>query len=417
MVVQPPGSSRRVWRPRAKAPTPPSDQPSEPQSDDDWTGQRPPVVPGWGEDAAPRSRRAHPEPAPPAHPSPAPYRQAEPGGYPPAYQGEPAGYQAEPAAYPPPHAPDRGAPYGDPAPPETDGGGYRARRAYPEPEQGLHGPADEPTWASSSLGLEGRPATASQWHDSGEPTWGGTAARPRAQAPSPSPSPRPSPRPAEPAPVPETAPMPEDMAGPGEDGWLRLEEEPAQETWRDRATKAATPFRRRRGGIAGRVTWIAIASVLCLALIGGGIYLWQSGGPTLGDETKYLDGVSTSSVISRVEGEGFECIPGRTIAQCEKQITGADLSITVHFASEGEVSKIEASGGTAAYSDEEVKPEELQSFFEMAAALPLSSSSGDAGAAKDWAKQHVGTEGQETIGGVRYESAGDQPLLVMTPAA
>ncbi|MGH3646449.1 MAG: hypothetical protein ACRDTM_04640, partial [Micromonosporaceae bacterium] len=278
------------------------------------------------------------------------------------------------------------APHPDAAPTSYHG----QDRYAPQPQQGMHGAPDEPTWASGSLGLGARPASASQWQESDEPTWAGN---------------RQAPVSTEPAPEPPT------------DAWLRLEEEPEAESWRDRTAKATTPFRRRRGG-SGRfgLPIILTAVVLVLLLVAGGVYVWFQGAPGISDETKYLDGVSVSSLMSKVEREGFECIPGRAIAQCEKQVTGADLSVTVHFASEGEVTKIEASGGTAAYSDDEVAPEELESFFSMAAALPLPSESGDADAVASWATENIGKAAQQTVGGVRYESSGDQPLLVMTPA-
>ncbi|MGH3739649.1 MAG: hypothetical protein ACRDT6_29215, partial [Micromonosporaceae bacterium] len=271
------------------------------------------------------------------------------------------------------------------------------RQPEPQPTGDLHGPPDEATWASSSLGLGRRPASASQWQESEESTWGGRGqpvppAEPRRQAP----------------PV---------GGEPELESWQRLDE-PEPEPRKGRASKVATAFKRRRGGVSSLRMPLAItAGLLCLALLGAVAYYFLGKDlPGIGDETKYFDGVNVSTVMSRVGDEGFECIPGRAIAQCEKQVKGADLSITVHFAGEAEITKIEASGGTAAYSDEEVAPEELQGFFAMAAVLPQPDDSGEAGTARDWATQNVGKAGEQTVGDVRYESSGDQPLLVMTPA-
>lgn len=294
-----------------------------------------------------------------------------------------------------------GYPGGDPYPAQAEphpGRQPQPHHGYQEqPGGGLHGAGDEPTWASSSLGLGARPAAASQWQGSGEPTWSDARQAPAGGAP------------------PER-----DVPEPPTDAWLRLEEpEPERSSWRDRAALATTPFRRRRGGATSRFMRLPVilsVAFLCLVMVAGGLYAWLGSSPFVAADTKYLDGVSVSSLISRVEGEGFECIPGRAIAQCEKQITGADLSVTVHFASEAEVSKIEASGGTAAYSDDEVAPEELESFFELVAALPLPAGSGDASSAQEWATANIGKAAEQTVGGVRYESSGDQPLLVMTPA-
>jgi hypothetical protein len=192
-----------------------------------------------------------------------------------------------------------------------------------------------------------------------------------------------------------------------------------EETWRERAAKTATPFKRRKGG-AGKRTGRASAIVSVLLTLGliaaGGYWFWnsQQGRSATGDP--YFETLSVSGLIDRITEDGFECIPGRSIAQCEKQIPGADLSITLHFAKETQVTRIEASGGTEAYSENAASPEQLAEFFGTAAELPLQDDAGTAAQAKTWAARNVGKSGAENFGGVSYESSGDQQLLTMRPA-
>lgn len=155
--------------------------------------------------------------------------------------------------------------------------------------------------------------------------------------------------------------------------------------------------------------------LLCLALLGGGGYWFLIRSQTSASGEPYFATLSASGLIDRITEDGFECIPGRTIAQCEKQIPGADLSITLHFVDDAEVTRIEASGGTEAYSDKAASPEQLAGFFEAAAGLPLPDDDEVAESAKAWARQNVGKGGTQTFGEVTYESAGDQQLLTMRP--
>jgi hypothetical protein len=191
------------------------------------------------------------------------------------------------------------------------------------------------------------------------------------------------------------------------------------ESWKDRAAKAATPFKRRKGG-AGKRTGRAggvLGVLLTLALIAAaGYWFWSNQQGRSASGEPYFETLSVSGLIDQVTGDGFECIPGRSIAQCEKRIQGADLSITLHFEGEAQVTRIEASGGTEAYSADAASSEELAEFFGMAAELPMSGDGGAVEEAKVWAAQNVGKSGAQTFGGVRYESAGDQQLLTMRPA-
>jgi len=191
------------------------------------------------------------------------------------------------------------------------------------------------------------------------------------------------------------------------------------ESWKERAAKAATPFKRRKGG-AGKRTGRAggvMGVLLTLALIAGaGYWFWNSQQGRSASGELYFEKLSVSGLIDGVTEDGFECIPGRTIAQCEKQIPGADLSITLHFDGETEVTRIEASGGTEAYSDDAASAEQLGEFFSIAAGLPFSDGGGAAAEAGAWASQNVGKSGTEIFGGVQFESAGDQQLLTMRPA-
>ncbi|MGH2603221.1 MAG: hypothetical protein ACRDJ9_28040, partial [Dehalococcoidia bacterium] len=213
------------------------------------------------------------------------------------------------------------------------------------------------------------------------------------------------------------APEPDSLdARAGEDPWLRLDEEPV-DSWRSKAAKAATPFRRRKGGAGKRSKLpLAIALVLVLGLLAAGGYWVWAGGIIAPEQDKNLAGVTVSGVVSRVEQQGFTCIRGRNIVHCEdnKSVKGADLGVSIHFTGEGEVTKLEASGGTEAYSNDEASPEELRGFFEMAAGLPLKG--GAAAEAKAWAGDHVGKSGKATFGGVAYQFSANQTLLTMTRA-
>ncbi|HEX2417401.1 MAG TPA: hypothetical protein VHJ83_04640 [Micromonosporaceae bacterium] len=397
VVVQAPGNSRRVWRPRTG--TRPAEQWIDRQPDDAWTGQRPPtVVPGWGEDAQPRSRRSIPEPprAPTAPPVPD------------------AGYGQQPS------------------------------------------PAGEPTWASRALNLGAQPATVPGWGQTGEPTWVGspppaapyepvsrqaslysTASHPIAQPPvqdtrgyptggypatpttyhERSPAPQPQGRPYRPEP--DLGYGAEPASGGTRTAVVERPSQQEEESWRERAAKAATPFKRRKGGAGKRTgrasAFLSILLTLCL-IAAAGYWFWssQQGRSASGDP--YFETLSVSGLIDRITEDGFECIPGRSIAQCEKQIPGADLSITLHFAAETEVTRIEASGGTEAYSEEAATPGQLAEFFGMAAGLPFPDDAGVGDKAKAWSAQNVGRSGAQTFDGVRYESAGDQQLLTMHPA-
>ncbi|MGH3663605.1 MAG: hypothetical protein ACRDTQ_17345 [Micromonosporaceae bacterium] len=206
---------------------------------------------------------------------------------------------------------------------------------------------------------------------------------------------------------------------PADGGWSRMDE-PMPGSGPGRSD-ADTPFRRRKGGAGKRkgamaAAVLAAAAAVAVLLIGG---YWFWGGTAIpGTQQKYLAGVSVTEVTNQVDAEGLSCVRGRKIVQCsdEKSIKGAELSVTVHFDSETEVTKLEASGGTEAYSNDEASPEELQSFFEMAAALPLGTDSGDASEAKTWASENVGKADRQTIGGVVYEASEGSSLLTMTPA-
>ena len=198
-----------------------------------------------------------------------------------------------------------------------------------------------------------------------------------------------------------------------DDPWLQLHDE--VESRRARSNQSVT-FRRAKGGAPSRVPVIVAVVVLVLAVAGGaGWWFFGSGGGSDAEE-RYFAELSVSGLLSELEKQDFECTPGRTIALCQKTIQGADLSVTVHFASETEVKLIEASGGTGAHPDEEAEPEELEEFFGMAARLPLPAESANRDAAAEWASKHVGEAGEKTFDGVRYEAAGDQPLLTMRPA-
>jgi hypothetical protein len=373
-----------VWRSRAQRPPAPSDDDNATWSDqptDPWTGPQPSTVPGWGEDATPRSRHSRPDPG-----------------------------------------------------------------------AGRHGAPDEPTWAGSSGGIDPRPDTA-RWADTGEQTWGGqhagAPAQPRHESAdrppeeydrAPAYQPRPGydeptryeqprryeepaarPHPHEPA----ARPYPHEPADrPGhptrhdepEDPWLHLEEEqPRPGGPGGRVPDEPTAFRRRKGGPVAKIVGISVVVVLCLALVGGGAYFLWGRDKLGGSGEAYFPNLTVTELMAKVKGQGFQCYPGSKIAQCDKQIKGADLGITVHFTGEDQVTKLEASGGTAAYTNDAAKPEDLRSFFEWAAQLPFGGR-GDAAAAKTWGSEHVGKSGEQTVGGVRYQSAGDQPLLTMTPA-
>lgn len=161
---------------------------------------------------------------------------------------------------------------------------------------------------------------------------------------------------------------------------------------------------------------ILVAAVVVLALVAGVGY-WFWGRDIMASEgDKYLAGVTVSSVITRVERDGFTCIRGSKIVQCENKeaVKGADLAISIHFVGEAEVGMLEASGGTEAYSNDEAEPEDLRGFFEMAAGLPLRGA--EAGRAGTWAGDHVGESGKATFGDVAYRFSGSQMLLTMTPA-
>lgn len=161
---------------------------------------------------------------------------------------------------------------------------------------------------------------------------------------------------------------------------------------------------------------ILVAAVVVLALVAGVGYWFWGRDIMASDEDKYLAGVTVSGVIARVERDGFTCIRGRKIVQCEneKSVKGADLAISIHFVGEAEVAKLEASGGTEAYSNDEAKPEDLRSFFEMAAGLPLRGP--EAARAGTWAGDQVGKSGKVAFGDVAYRFSESQMLLTMTPA-
>jgi len=207
----------------------------------------------------------------------------------------------------------------------------------------------------------------------------------------------------------------ESVAAEPEDSWLQLDEEPASGGRRERVPEEPTAFRRRKGGPVGKIVVLSVVAVLCLALLGGGAYFLWGGKQLGGSGEEYFPSLTVTELISKAKQNGFQCYPGSRIAQCDKEIKGADLGITVHFTGEEQVTKLEASGGTAAYTNDAAKPEDLKDFFEWAAQLPLDGQ-GDVATAKTWSVEHIAKSGEQTIGGVRYQSAGDQPLLTMTPA-
>lgn len=324
-------------------------------------------------------------------------------------------------------------------------------------------PAEEPTWASRALNLGNRPATVPGWEHPGEPTWAGAAppAAPYEPAPHQPPygtashpvAPPPAgvtrgyPTGGYPAPAPTTFAEPErprrprgtsygaePRAGYGMEPGAGYGAEPTtggartavaerppgaeEESWRDRAAKATTPFKRRKGGAGKRTGRTSVAMLLLVSLTllaGGGFWYWSSQGARSVSGEPYFDTLSVSALIDRVSEDGFECIPGRSIAQCEKKIPGADLSVTLHFDGETEVTRIEASGGTEAYSEEAAAADQMAEFFGMAAELPVPNDPGAAEEAKAWVAQNVGKSGAEAFGGIQYESSGDQQLLTMRP--
>ncbi len=295
-------------------------------------------------------------------------------------------YPKPTGAYPPPpRAASR-----DTSPPVYDALASAAAEVSNEDEHLQHG--EEPTWASTSLGMR---------RDQGKYRGGTYSATPEGMGAS--------------------------MDDP-EPTWAAssLGIQPSvtqrEQTLRRDPTdpRIGAKFRRRRtrNGVASRIPALVAAAVVCLLLVVGGIW-WFSGGEDSQEASQgaYLPNLTVTAVTIEAEEAGLECqTPGNTSQRCEREITGALLSITLTFDGETQVRSVQADGGTGMYTTEDPSQEDLDAFFRMAAGIPLQEHLDQIEAAQTWVLENLGTTAEAEFAGVRYQTEEGLPRLTMTAA-